>query len=1022
MLLKKFQVALLLVALLVAVGAFAQSSTTGAIQGTVTQGGTPLPGVTIEVRSSNLQGARTDTTNARGEFNLSQLPVGDYSLTATLSGFNTVKQNNVHVGIGRIVTLEVALSPQATAEITVTGAAPVVDVTTAQSGANITAQTMQTLPMGRNFVAAAQVAPGTSNDAVGTTVYGSSGAENSYVIDGLNTTGVERGLQGKRLNFDFVQEVEVITGGLPAEYGRMTGGVINAITKSGSNEFHGDLFGYDSGGSFNANPNIASKAPATTTTIGSVDKQYDFGANLGGYIMKDRLWFFGAYDKVKEDDLSKRVNTPLIIPPPANYAVAIGQTLPSSLDRDLYAGKLSLALTSSHLLNLSVFGDPSKVNGAIRAIQGVPSTFEGINKIGGTDGILRYSGVFGTQWNANASFGKHREENTTTGAGTSISQVQYRTSVPNIFLGGLGFVQNQKFSRDTGKVDLSAFFGSHQFKFGGDRENQKAVNSNAFSGGDRVRVQCSVSIPLTLDANGYRNCPTGEPFYYIHEVYVNSTSVNPKDPSTFAANVLQALTSSPKTQNTSAYLQDSWKMMPNLTLNAGVRWESQKVGGLPTATLNGAPAPKWPINLKNNLAPRLGLIWDVANNGRSKLYANYGRFYESIPMDINLRTFGGELSLQVNNADPTPLHLQPGCPAGQTTACAILANGRSVPAAAGSGANRTWAKFLGNPESTPVDPNLKGQYIDEMLLGYDYELAANLAVGIKGTYRNLGRVIEDMSAGGQYKVANPGSGEGVTTGYLYQDGVAVVPKPKRQYKGVELHATKRFSNNYQFFTSYVWSRLQGNYDGTFQASTGQLDPNINSAYDYGEFAVNNNGLLSNDRTHQFKFYGSYTLPSGFAKGLDLGLSTYWASGFPLTAFGYDTLYRNYEAYLTPRGALGRGPSQYEADLHFGFPVNFGGGSRLNLLLDVFNVFNRQSITNLDQRYNLSSDPACAGLGALGNCVPGVGGGEIQNLPGTVTPVGQLANPRATATNPDFLKKGVGFTGVRSVRLGARWSF
>src|SRR5437660_10483379 len=117
-----------------------------------------------------------------------------------------------------------------------------------------------------------------------------------------------------------------------------------------------------------------------------------------------------------------------------------------------------------------------------------------------------------------------------------------------------------------------------------------------------------------------------------------------------------------------------------------------------------------------------------------------------------------------------------------------------------------------------------------------------------------------MSAGSEYKVANPESGTDKTTDYIYHDGEAVVPKPKRTYKGVELHAEKRFSNNYQFFASYLWSRLEGNYDGTFQASTGQLDPNINSAFDYADFIVNNHGLLSNDRTHQLKFYGSYEFP------------------------------------------------------------------------------------------------------------------------------------------------------------------
>jgi hypothetical protein len=153
------------------------------------------------------------------------------------------------------------------------------------------------------------------------------------------------------------------------------------------------------------------------------------------------------------------------------------------------------------------------------------------------------------------------------------------------------------------------------------------------------------------------------------------------------------------------------------------------------------------------------------------------------------------------------------------------------------------------------------------------------------------------------------------------------------------------------------------------------------------------------------------------KNLELGIATHYYSGTPLTAQGYAGSYRNYEYYLTPRGALGRGPADYEADLHFGYPVPVVG-SRLHILLDVFNVLNRQAKTTLDQRYNLSSDPLCSGIpDALCN-----GDGGLLNKPGTTDPLGQLANPKATATNPDFLKAGTTFTGQRSIRLGARFSF
>lgn len=1000
--LQKFRVALMFaLVLFVAFGAFAQNSTTGAITGTVSQGGTPLPGVTVEVRSANLQGTRTEVTDAGGHFRFSMLPPGSYNMTATLSGFNTVTQSNVAVGLNRTVTLEVALSPTASEQITVTGAPPVVDVTSNVQGANVTQETMRALPLGRNFVAAAQVAPGTGTDGTGTTVYGSTGAENNYIIDGLNTTGVEKGLQGKRLNLDFVQEVEVLTGGLPAEYGRMTGGTINAITKSGSNEFHGDVFGYDSGGSLNAKTATASKLPTTATTIGSVDKQYDLGANLGGYLMKDRLWFFGSYDRTSETDLSTRINTSLVVP---GFTLLPGQSQSSKLTRDLYAGKLSLALTSSQLINLSLFGDPSKTEGALFALSGPPSTFEGINKTGGNDEILRYSGVFGTNWTANASYGLHREKNNYDGPGATLARTRNETVVPNVSAGGFGFIQDQVFKRDVIKADVSAFFGAHQIKFGGDQEKVQAINDNIYTGTDFVRTICRGGVPATGGCN-----PAN--IYYRHRGYATG---KPANAAAVQALVATDLVSSPENTNDSLYIQDTWKVLTNFTLNLGIRNETQKVGARDGSTA---------INLKHNLSPRLGLIWDVANNGRSKLYANFGRFYEAIPMDINLRSFGGEIGLQTNNLDPTPGHYTP-APVGTAASGGVpaITNGQAFSALGAA--------------VTPVDPNLKGQYIDEYLAGYDYEIAPSLMVGFKGTYRNLGRVIEDMLviSSGDYFIANPSTGIGTTAGFLCAAtgscteaaGTATATKAKRQYKGLEVHTEKRFSNNYQFFGSYVWSKLSGNYDGTFQNSTGQLDPNINSAYDYADFAVNDNGLLSSDRTHQLKFYGSYTFASGMTKGLDLGVSARWESGAPLTAQGYEFAgYANYEYYLTTRGALGRGPSDYEADLHAGFPIAFGG-SRLTLIADVFNLFNRQSALTLDNRMDLSSDGPCAvfvkAFGANGCTQYSNGFGGWGNVPGTNKSVGQFTDARAAASNPNFLKKGLSFSNPRSIRLGARWSF
>ena len=975
--------AVLLAALLIAPALLAQTSTTGSIQGTVNQAGTPLPGVTVEVKSPALQGVRTEVTDAQGHFRFTLLPAGIYSLTASLSGFSTVRQPKIEVQLNHVVSLDVALTPAVTETITVTSAAPVVDVTSAQQGVNLNSQTLLSLPLARNFTAAAQTAPGVTGDAQGSVVYGSSGAENTYIVDGLNTTGIAFGTNVKQINMEFIQEENVLTGGLPAEYGRLTGGAIIAITKSGSNEFHGDVFGYNAGGSLAANPSVASQEPTTATTLNKTQKQYDFGANLGGFFLKDRLWFFGAYDRVKQTDDSIRINTPINVP---GFSLAVGGKIPTDINRDLYSGKLTLALTPSHVVNLTVYGDPSKTNGAYFAISGAPSTFLASHNTGGNDYNALYTGIFGTHWNVNANAGRHKERDTLSGAGTSMSQLSDQTQVPTVRTGGFVTFDNSNYQRDAFKADTSAFYGNHTFKFGGDFERSKTIDNRFYGGGDWIRKLCHVALVSNA-------CPAGQS-YYIHETFLNDQApgFDANNPTTWLASIANPLVVAPKTQNSSAYLQDSWKVLSNLTVNAGVRYETQKVGDRFGA---------WQINLKDNWAPRVGVIFDPKNNGRSRVYANFGRFYESIPMDINIREFGGEISLDVRNLDPTSRALTPD------------------PAAGNFSATHLPYRILGGG-TVPVDPNLKGQFVDEFLLGYDYEVTSNLAVGIKGTYRNLGRVIEDMLVPDQnnYFVTNPGQSLGAKGGTINGDTVPV-PKPTRRYTGIELHAQKHFSNNYQFYTSYIWSRLKGNYDGTFQDSTGQLDPNINSAYDYADFEVNNagGGFLSNDRTHTLKFYGSYTIPNGFAHGLELGLATHYYSGVPLTAMGYAASYRNWEYYLTPRGALGRGPADYEADLHLGYPVATGFG-HFTLLLDVFNALNRQAKTALDNRYNLASDPTCAGIpDALCN-----GDGGILNAPGGVQPAGTLTDPKSSATNPNFLKAGTAFTAPRSIRLGARFTF
>ncbi|OFW11730.1 MAG: hypothetical protein A3H96_24600 [Acidobacteria bacterium RIFCSPLOWO2_02_FULL_67_36] len=954
-------------ALIVTTASWVQAQTTGRIFGQVLDAqGAAVPGVTVTATSPALQGTQVATTDGQGNFRFLSLPPGKYTVKADLSGFKPAQQTNVDVGLDR--TVDVALTMQVagvTEAVTVQGTSTTIDTTSTVTGVNANAELFNRIPVRRDFYAVARIAPGTVDDASGTSVYGSTGAENQYIIDGLNTTGVELGDRGKTLNFDFVQEVEVKTGGLPAQYGRMTGGVINVITKSGSNAYRGSLFGFGEGGALQSDDATRDKRPQTTTQVNDISSRGDFGGEMGGFIVKDRLWFFGAYNHVKET-----TDTTIIRELTAPLSPAVNDKIPTKLSRDLFAAKLTLKVGRGNTFNGTVMGDPTTRDGAVFAIAGPSTTWRGERETGGTDIVGKYDGVFGSRLLIQGLAARHKEKDNTTGEGRNIPNSIDATVSPNIVTGGFGFFQDQVFTRDVYKADVTTFLGSHEIKFGADYEHIQAVNNN-YNGGAGQRI--------------YKLVASDGSFYYRHRFYLDDkvAGFNRDDESTWQIAV--PLTAEPDSRNTSFYVQDSWRMGAGFSLNAGIRWEGQDVRSRDRVSA---------FKLSDNWGPRIGFVWDATRDGRSKLYGNWGRFYESVPMDINIRAFGGEIQCFCYNRDPSPTN---------------IFNDAAV---------RRVGLLGGSTEA--VDPDLKGQYIDEWLVGAERELGGNLVAGVKVTHRKLGRVIEDflIPSAGEYFIANPGTGIGKEMGFYDYVHTAEAPTPRRVSTSFEVNARKRFSNNWQFLASAVFSKLEGNYDGTFQASTGQLDPNINSAFDYADFLVNADGKLSNDRTVQLKLDGSYEFGSGVVKGLNIGLSTRWLSGPPINAYGYSFAYQNWEYYLVPRGSLGRGPADWESDLQLRYPIRFGGNRQVTVLADIFNVFDRQAINNLDQRYNLIQDAECGGI-PFDICN---GDGGIATTGNNLTPAGVLSDPRATASNPDYLKKGIGFTQPRSIRFGVRFNW
>ena len=208
-----------------------RAQTTGSIRGTAETGQTPLPGVAVEAKSPNLQGTRTAVTDNEGRFNLTLLPPGTYTITAKLEGFAT-KVETIKLALNQAASIHLELVAAATAEVTVTGKAVAVETESNTVGRNLDEKAFQALPTGRNYASVAQLASGVNTDnsdtrQVSMTVYGATGLENNYLVDGANTTGAEIGNQGKVLNYEFIQEVELKTGGYEAEYTGAMGGILN---------------------------------------------------------------------------------------------------------------------------------------------------------------------------------------------------------------------------------------------------------------------------------------------------------------------------------------------------------------------------------------------------------------------------------------------------------------------------------------------------------------------------------------------------------------------------------------------------------------------------------------------------------------------------------------------------------------------------------------------------------------------------------------------------------------------------
>jgi len=926
--------AIALIAVLLAGAAFAQ--TTGSLVVKITdESGAPLPGASVNISSPALQGTKSLTSDNDGNARFSAIPPGAYSIKASLSGFGEIDQKAT-LGLDQTINIPIKMRISTTAEISVTGEAPTIDISTSTVQTTVSAEQAKNIPFGRNFANVALTAPGATEDRGlgGTTqsnisVYGATSLENQFVVDGINTTGIKVGDQQKRMNQEFIQEIEIKTATYQAEYGRTLGGVINVITKQGGNEFHGDAFGYYD------NKSLQSKVKDPLTVNGgsfSAFTEKDFGLDLGGYLIKDTLWFFGAYDR----DLLQR------------EAVLDGTGGPFDGDkftetdrkRNLYSTKLTLRIGDNNTIVGTILGDPATADRQF-VLNGPPESRTETQKTGGTDYGFRWDGILSSSNLIQASIAQHKDRESDFPV-SDLVPLRWRIPLSDEYTGGVeepcttaqpcfrggiyARLVDEHYKRNQYRLSDTMFIANNEIKAGLDFEILDSVFNEYYPGGQLVTA---------------RKRESDGSIQYTHRYFAKDTGP------TFGldAAALGGIVNHPKTSNSAFYLQDSWKPTPVLTVNLGLRYDTMKLKD----AVNGNT-----LMNKHGLAPRLGVVWDVMGNSRSKLFASGGRFYETIPQDIQTRELGNEISKSVRNHDLNSFDCESSC----TTQ--------------GGG-------FV------PIDPDLKLMYQDEYVLGYEQEVAANFSVGVKGIYKNLGRAIEDRCdinsgtdagfafAPGQCIIENPGEGsfgkgifpdQDVPAGSnpqvecLDADGNSIPciahPKAKRKYKGFELTARKTFNEGRGvIFASYLYSQLRGNYDGNLKESNQQGDPNINGDYDYAGLTQNFEGKLFNDRPHQFKVTGSYNWNFG-AVDVTAGTNAFWRSGHPTSKLGFFNDFYPIDQFLSKRGSEGRTPSDYDIDLHVGIGMNFGA-VRAELVGDVFRVLNRQRVLQTDERWNPDGD-------------------------------------------------------------------
>ncbi len=747
----RFLIKTLLLALSVFLTLQAQDITKGSIAGVVHDAtGAVVPGATVTLTSP--YGDRATTTTADGSYSFLNLVVGPgYNVTVAHAGFASAKATNLSVGVqqqtGYDFTLEVGTAAQSV-EVTAE-AGPTIDLSSTTIGANLNESLYKNVPIGRNISAVMAMSPGVSDSdgagAANPSINGASGLENEYVVDGANTTDPgfggfgtysrSYGPLGNGINFDFVQEVQVQTGGFEAQYGEALGGVVNVLTKSGSNAYHGDVFAYFGPQQFeatrtNANPLLVSKFDYLEHQ-GSLD----YGADGGGYFLKDKLFWYGGINPLYNHNYKR-----------ADPSFADSQL--GAVDKEYrtldYTAKIDYNLSSKHQFEGSVFGDPSNTPMTFNAA--IPTTplldangnknpvdlsSESKLEYGTRTWTGRYNGTLTSRWLVTANYSNYHNTLTETPLHNGYetfdnTPVQDKTGGQLVY-GGVGSIEATESKDNQFTVSSShifTFLGAHTLMYGYQFEDDVYNDLIRYTGPN-----------FTLPNDPALKAAAGQLSYgaIMTRTHLNNDPTQP-----IVLKMTRNVYSSPvvatDTRYHAGFVEDSWTF-GRITFKPGIRFEQQALLGNTQS-----------YSFAHNWAPRLGIIIDPMNDRKTKIFASAGRFFEKIPLDIAVR----ELSVETQLTGL--LYKDPG-PGAQPN----LDPSNYIPGGKIS--------FQGSAGLTPIAGGTAAQFQDEIIGGVEHEFAHNLTLTARYVYRDLRRMLEDTSGVNvtqalagvpqQYVIANP---------------------------------------------------------------------------------------------------------------------------------------------------------------------------------------------------------------------------------------------------------------------------